>query len=90
MRLRGPHRRHRLLSSAALCTRTIAIMTTEPDRPVSGTCFGERCYCGELAEHKVEEAIPFDDPIPSRHPLTAYVCHRHFRLMMGPAADIRL
>lgn len=56
---------------------------------VSGCCEGERCYCGEPAEHKVEETIFFDDPVKNRHPLTRYVCHPHFREIMGPAADRR-
>jgi hypothetical protein len=54
---------------------------------VSGCCQGERCYCGAPAEHKVEETIFFDDPLPRRNPLTSYVRHRHFREIMGPAAD---
>lgn len=60
-------------------------------RFVSGTCVGERCNfrslyritCGEPAEHKVEEAIAHDDPNRARHPYTAYVCHRHFKMIMG-------
>lgn len=56
---------------------------------VSGCCEGERCHCGKPAEHKVEETIFHDDPHPMRHPLTTYVCHHHFREMMGPAADQR-
>lgn len=60
------------------------------DRFVSACCGGEKCsFCGEPAEHKVEEAIFFDDPIPHRHPLTAYICHGHFVSLMGPAADRR-
>lgn len=54
---------------------------------VSACCQGERCHCGEPAEHKVEETIFHDDPIQSRHPLTAYICHKHFREIMGPFAD---
>lgn len=54
---------------------------------VSGCCEGERCFCGEAAKHKVEETIFHDDPLPQRHPLTAYVCDKHFRLIMGPASD---
>lgn len=53
---------------------------------VSASCEGEKCYCGEPAEHKVEETIFWDDPNPTRHPLTVYVCHKHFRTMMGAAA----
>jgi hypothetical protein len=40
----------------------------------------------EPAEHKVEETIFYDDPLPHRHPLTSYVCHAHFVWLMGPAA----
>lgn len=54
---------------------------------VSGSCGGERCWCGEPATHKVEETIFHDDPLPHRHPLTSYVCHWHFVQMMGPAAQ---
>lgn len=70
------------------------------DRVVSACCEGERCWCGAPAEHKVEETIFPDDwslsdefaktqplMMRGRHPLTAYVCHPHFRQMMGPAAD---
>jgi len=65
-------------------------------RFVSATCQGERCNhtvssdgdeaeekCGLPAEHKVEEAIAFDDPNPHRHPFTAYLCHEHFCEIMG-------
>lgn len=55
---------------------------------VSACCQGERCRaCGNPAEHKVEETIFSDDPVPNRHPLTAYICHRHFREIMGAFAD---
>lgn len=54
---------------------------------VSACCSGERCYCGDPAEHRVEETIFSDDPIQARHPLTAYICHKHFREIMGPFAD---
>ncbi len=65
-------------------------MTEKPF--VSRSCNGERCSfegCSEPAEHKVEETIFHDDPIPNRHELTAYICHAHFRQIMGPAADRR-
>lgn len=62
-------------------------MTTgKPKRFVSLSCQGEKCFCGKPAEHKVEETIFGDDPLPSRHPLTSYVCHGHFAQIMGPAA----
>lgn len=68
--------------------------TDDAARPfVSRCCEDERCTyegCGEPAEHKVEETIFYDDPLPQRHPLTSYLCHQHFRLIMGPAADRRL
>lgn len=57
---------------------------------VSASCEGEKCFCGDRAEHKVEETIFADDPLQQRHPLTAYVCHKHFRATMGPAADNRI
>jgi hypothetical protein len=68
---------------------------------VSASCRGERCWCGAPAEHKVEEAIPDDEPVAyfelagsrrpyQRHPLTTYLCHSHFRQIMGPAADDRI
>lgn len=56
---------------------------------ISGCCEGERCFCGKPAEHKVEETIFPDDPMQYRHELTAYICHEHFRQIMGPAADNR-
>lgn len=56
-------------------------------RFVSACCDGERCFiCNKPAEHKVAEEIQFDDPLPNRHPLTSYVCHAHFRQIMGSAA----
>lgn len=55
---------------------------------VSASCEGERCRCGEPAQHKVEETIFWDDPVQGRHPLTAYICHRHFVELMGAAAEI--
>lgn len=54
---------------------------------VSKCCEGERCWCGESAEHKVKETVFSDDPLPHKHTLTAYLCHWHFREMMGPAAN---
>jgi hypothetical protein len=46
----------------------------------------ERCsLCGAPATHKVGEEIPWDDPVPDRHNLTAYVCCAHFRLILGYA-----
>ncbi|WP_439398793.1 hypothetical protein ACRQ5Q_15385 [Bradyrhizobium sp. PMVTL-01] len=62
-------------------------MTEQPF--VSGSCRGEKCFCGADSEHKVEETIFHDDPLPHRHGLTAYLCHEHFRMVMGPAADRR-
>jgi hypothetical protein len=51
---------------------------------VSATCEGERCHCGKPAAKKVGEEIPFDDPVPARHNLTAYVCADHYAELMGP------
>jgi hypothetical protein len=53
---------------------------------ISKTCEGERCYCGDPAVRKVGEEIPYDDPNPNRHNLTAYICKRHYIELMGPAA----
>lgn len=58
-----------------------------PHNFVSRYCRGEHCFCGRAAKHKVEEVIFDDDPMPNRHPLTSYVCHEHFRDMMGVLAD---
>lgn len=57
-------------------------------RFVSGSCGGERCWCGRPAEHKVEETIFHDDPVPARHPLMSYICHEHFVQLMGAFADV--
>ena len=47
-------------------------------------CTGEKCgICGEPATHKVSEVVFDDDPDTHRHPLTSYVCYRHFRAIMG-------
>lgn len=54
---------------------------------VSQSCEGEICtICGSDAEHKVSEYVQWDDPIPDRHGLTAYICHRHFVMLMGTLA----
>ena len=54
---------------------------------VSASCAGEHCsVCGVPATHKVGEEIPFDDPTPKRHNLTAYVCCKHFGDILGPTA----
>ncbi len=51
---------------------------------VSGCCEGEKCsVCGKPATNKLEETIFQDDPYPMRHPLTAYVCKEHFRMIVG-------
>lgn len=51
---------------------------------VSKTCEGELCsVCRAPAKHKMEETIAFDDPNPARHPLTAYVCRKHFNFIMN-------
>lgn len=54
----------------------------------SSTCKGEVCsICGAPAAAKVGEEIAYDDPMPTRHNLTAYVCSWHFIKLMGPAAE---
>jgi hypothetical protein len=51
---------------------------------VSGTCIGEICsVCGKDATNKLGEEIPYDDPHPHRHNLTAYVCREHFLMIVG-------
>lgn len=51
---------------------------------VSGSCKGETCsVCGKPANNKLEETIFWDDPNQMRHPLTAYVCREHFRMIVG-------
>jgi len=53
---------------------------------VSASCKGEKCnICKSPATHKVGEEILSDDPNPVRHNLTAYVCCKCFRLIMGSA-----
>lgn len=65
---------------------TVDPKTITPKLFVSNSCEGELCYCGAPASHKVEETLFDDDPARHRHPLTRYICHAHFRLLMGPAA----
>ena len=51
---------------------------------VSVSCNGEVCsVCGKPATNKLEETIFCDDPNKMRHPLTAYVCREHFRMIVG-------
>lgn len=45
---------------------------------------GEKCFCGQPAAHKLEEVVQSDDPFKMRHPLTAFVCEKHFAQIMGP------
>lgn len=53
---------------------------------VSRSAVGEACrICGAGAAHKLGEEIPHDDPWRARHNLTAYVCCRCFRMVLGPA-----
>lgn len=56
-----------------------------PTHHVSTRCKGEACSCGAPASHKVGEEIPHDDPCPTRHNFTAYVCCACFRRLLGPA-----
>lgn len=52
---------------------------------VSASCQGEVCsVCGKPATNKLGEEIPFDDPNPNRHNLTAYVCQAHFEMVVMP------
>ena len=62
-----------------------AKVVSKDDAPfVSASCSGESCsICKRPAAFKVEESIAFDDPNRERHPLTAYVCFRHFKDIMG-------
>ena len=53
---------------------------------VSATCEGEVCFCGSPAVRKIGEEIPYDDPMPNRHNLTAYVCAEHFAMVLGSLA----
>lgn len=62
-------------------------MSETPKPFVSACCEGEHCFCGAPAHHKVEETIFDDDPHRARHPLTTYICHPHFLMLMGPAAN---
>lgn len=60
------------------------IADVSSSRFVSATCQGEKCsVCGENATNKLGEEIPYDDPKPNRHSLTAYVCREHFRMIVG-------
>lgn len=50
---------------------------------VSKYCKDEKCkICGKSATHKLGEEIFDDDPNPSHHNLTCYVCCEHFRFIM--------
>lgn len=65
-------------------TKPCTIQNVSNSRFVSGTCKGEKCsVCGENATNKLGEEIPYDDPNPNRHNLTAYVCREHFRMIVG-------
>lgn len=79
----------RAIQATIFAVRVAIPRNRSPPMPfVSKCCEGERCICcGRPAEHKVNENIFFDDPYPARHELTAYLCHYHFRQIMGPAAD---
>ena len=54
----------------------------------SSYCQGERCGMCWRDEHKLAEAshkvseVIFDD-MQQRHPLTQYVCDKHFNRIMG-------
>lgn len=66
-----------------ITNRTPGRPDVQPRHFVSGTCRGERCsVCGRDATHKLGEEIAFDDPLPFRHNLTAYVCCQHFVMIV--------
>ena len=53
---------------------------------VLDSCEGEPCsVCHEPAKHKVEEVIDVFDKAGQivRHPMTAYLCCKHFGDIMG-------
>jgi len=51
---------------------------------ISESCEGELCrICHEPATHKLGEEIMHDDPNPNRHNLTAYVCCKHWKMVLG-------
>lgn len=54
------------------------------DKDFTPQCaIGEKCtMCGADAQRKVEENIFDDDPMPIRHPYTAYVCLACFNKIM--------
>lgn len=57
---------------------------------VSKCCKGEKCnMCGSPATHKVGEEVFDDDPRNPGHNLTAYVCCKHFKKIMGPAVKCK-
>ena len=75
------------------------IMIDVKNSKLPGSCIGEKCWCGQQAHHKLEH-VPFDydEEILQEnpdlrgydrsmgHPLTSYICHDHFVLLMGPAS----
>jgi hypothetical protein len=64
--------------------KLLILYNVSGSRFVSATCKGEKCsVCGENATNKLGEEIPYDDPNPNRHNLTAYVCREHFRMIVG-------
>lgn len=71
--------------------RLDAPRSPRPTHFVSRSCAGETCRfgsglndaCGQDASHKVEESVFHDEPNTIRHPMTAYLCCRHYSLVMG-------
>ena len=59
---------------------------TEFMNNLNKSCYGEVCSCGFglPAVKKIEEVIFEDDPLPSRHPYTQYVCQNCFEDIMRP------
>jgi hypothetical protein len=63
-------------------------MEVEIKPPTRGSYKGERCrICGGPAEHRIEETICPDNAIPICRPLAAYLCHSHFREVMGLSTE---
>jgi hypothetical protein len=66
------------------CAHCLDLKEKKPKHFVSACCGSHRCsVCREAATHKLEETIFDDDPAQMRHPLTAYVCCEHFRMIVG-------
>jgi len=72
-----------------------------PEHKVSGSCTGEKCtMCGDPATHKVGEEFLYDpedtvkigpmfEVAVSGHNMTAYVCCRHFNMIVGGRCRVK-